>query len=107
VVCLFAIGTSLLLAWRSVSPTVSRVWVILLLTWHFVLMILWVAVVGVLWSEYHNHPGYPTGRTVLLAAGVFGILDFLLWFATVVMGCVGFCCGGRSVRRKDTGYTDC
>ena len=104
IVCVLAIATAFLLAWCTVSGAGSRLWVVLLLLWHFVLVVLWAVVVGVAWSDYHGRPLVAPDRPLSLAVGVFGIFNFLLWFGTSVMGCVGVRRGGRAGKM---GTVDC
>ena len=70
--------------------------------WHFVLVVLWAVAVGMAWNAYYDRSlGIEMREGVLLATGLFGILSLLLWTGTFVMGCAGFCCGGRVGTKRE------
>jgi len=86
-----------LLAYLALSPPSSRLWVLLVLVWQFVVAVLWAAASGTMGKQTLD------GREpeALKASFGFALVEMICFLVGCVMGSVGICCGGKKPAKQN------
>lgn len=95
VVCALSILTSLSLMTEIFHSVATRVWLVLVFCWQWILVFLWGTAAIIMSTVYLRG----SGRTRMKVATVFVYVNLVVWALCSIVGTIG-CCAGR--RKDDT-----
>lgn len=73
----------------------SRVWLLIVFVWQWLIVALWAIAAGLLGAIY-----LPDGRARMRTAAAFAYLNLVLWLLCSIVGTVSCCASGRKNKKK-------